>query len=321
MIRVVIAAACTSLITSSPQALAQAWPTKPVRLIVPFSTGGTTDIVARLYAQRLAESLRTQFVVDNRAGAGGTIGTEAGARSAPDGYSFVFGSTSSTAVSPGLYPKLAFDIVRDFVPVVQVASASIVLASHPSLPARNVKELVALAKARPGEIVFASSGNGSSLHLCAEYLKYLAKIDLLHVPYKGVGPALPDLLAGHVQLLFSDMPPFVPYVKSGKLRALGVTTAKRSPLLPDIPAIAESVPGYDLAGWYGFLAPAGTPSAIVNRLHAESQKLMASPLMKERYVALALEPIERTPQQFGEYVKSELAKWGNIIQASGARIQ
>jgi tripartite-type tricarboxylate transporter receptor subunit TctC len=321
MIRAAIAAACATLTAIPTPALAQAWPSKPVRLIVPFSTGGTTDIVARLYAQRLTEAAGTQFVVDNRAGAGGTIGTEAGARSAPDGYTFVFGSTSSTAVSPGLYPKLSFDIVRDFVPVSQVASASIVLAAHPSLPARTIKELVALAKARPGEIVFASSGNGSSLHLCAEYLKYLAKIDLLHVPYKGVGPAMPDLLAGHVQLLFSDMPPFVPYIKSGRLRALGVTTAKRSPLLPDIPAIAESVPGYDLAGWYGFLAPAGTPEAIVTRLHAEVQRIMTSPQMKERYVALALEPVERTPQQFGAYIKSELGKWGKIIQVSGARIQ
>jgi tripartite-type tricarboxylate transporter receptor subunit TctC len=211
--------------------------------------------------------------------------------------------------------------VRDFAPVAEVASASIVLAAHPTLPARNVKELVALAKARPGEVVFASSGNGSSLHLCAEYLKHLAKIDMVHVPYKGVGSALPDLLAGQVQLLFSDMPPFVPYIKTGKLRALGVTTARRSPLLPDIPAIAEAVPGYDLAGWYGVLAPAGTPGEIVTRLHAEIGKLMASPAMKERYVALAIEPAHRSPQQFGEYVKSELAKWGKIIQASGARIQ
>ncbi|MPZ42764.1 MAG: tripartite tricarboxylate transporter substrate binding protein [Betaproteobacteria bacterium] len=321
MIRAFVVATCAALIASSPHASAQDWPSKPIRLIVPFSTGGTTDIIARLYAQRLSEALGTQFVVENRTGAGGTIGTEAGARSAPDGYTFVFGSTSSTAVSPGLYPNLSFNIVRDFAPVAQVASASIVLAAHPSLPARNVKELVALARARPGEIVYASSGNGSSLHLCAEYLKYLAKIDMLHVPYKGVGPALPDLLAGQVQLLFSDMPPFAPYIKSGKLRALGVTTAKRSPLLPDIPAIAETVPGYELAGWYGVLAPAGTPRAIVQRLHAEIQKIMRSPQMKERYVALAIEPVERTPEQFGEYVKSELAKWGKTIQVSGARIQ
>jgi tripartite-type tricarboxylate transporter receptor subunit TctC len=321
MIRAVIAAACASFIAYAPHAPAQAWPSKPVRLIVPFATGGTTDILARLYAQRLSETLGTQFVVDNRTGAGGTIGTEAGARSAPDGSTFVFGSTSAIAVSPGLYPKLSFDIVRDFVPVAEVASASIILAAHPSLPVRNVKELVALARARPGEIVYASSGNGSSLHLCAEYLKHMAKIDMLHVPYKGAGPALPDLLAGNVQLLFSDMPPFAPHLKSGKLRALGVTTAKRSPLLPDMPAIAETVAGYDLAGWYGVLAPAGTPGDIVNRLHAEIRKVMSSPQMKERYVALAIESVERTPQQFGEYVMSELGKWSRIIQMSGARIQ
>ena len=321
MIRLAIVLSCLFLTAFAPSSAAQAWPSKPVRLIVPFSAGGTTDIVARLYAQRLTQALGTQFVVENRVGAGGTIGTEAGARAAPDGYTFVFGSTSSTAVSPGLYPKLSFDIARDFVPVAQVASASIVLASHPSLPVRDVKELVALAKKHPGEIVYASSGNGSSLHLCAEYLKHLAGIEMLHVPYKGVGAAMPDLLAGNAQLLFSDMPPFVPYVKTGKLRALGVTTAQRSPLLPDIPAIAESVPGYDLAGWYGVLAPAGTPREIVTRLHAAIQKIMSSPEMRERYVTLALEPVERSPQEFGEYVKSELAKWGKIIKVSGARIQ
>lgn len=320
MIRAALVATCSSLILATPQALAQAWPSKPVRLIVPFSAGGTTDILARVYAQRLTEMLGTQFVVDNRVGAGGTIGTEAGAKAAPDGYAFVFGSTSSIAVSPGLYPKLSFDIVRDFAPVANVASASIVLAAHPTLPATNIKALVALAKSRPGEVVYASSGTGSSLHLCAEYLKHMAKIDMLHVPYKGVGQALPDLIAGQVQLLFSDMPPFVPYVKTGKLRALGVTTAKRSPLLPDIPAIAEAVPGYDLAGWYGVLAPAGTPREIVTRMHAEILKIMASPQMRERYVSLAIEPVEQTPQQFSDYVKAELAKWSQIIKVSGTKL-
>lgn len=320
MIRVAFASACLWSILYSAPLLAQAWPSKPVRFIVPFSAGGTTDIVARIYAQRLAELHGAQFIVDNRVGAGGTIGTEAGAKAAPDGYTFVFGSTSSIVVSPGLYPKLAFDTVRDFAPIANVASASIVLAAHPSLPASNIKALVALAKARPGEVVYASSGAGSSLHLCAEYLKHLAGINMLHVPYKGVGHALPDLIAGQVQLLFSDMPPFAPYVKTGKLRALAVTTAKRSPLLPDIPAIAESVPGYDLAGWYGVLAPAGTSREIVTRMHADIQKIMTSATMKERYVALAIEPVEQTPQQFGEYVKTELIKWGKIIQVSGTKL-
>ncbi|MBI2225231.1 MAG: tripartite tricarboxylate transporter substrate binding protein [Betaproteobacteria bacterium] len=262
-----------------------------------------------------------QFVIDNRVGAGGTIGTEIGARAAPDGYTLVFGSTSSIAVSTALYPEINLNIMRDFVPVANVATASIVLASHPSLPARNIAQLVALARARPGQIAYASSGSGSSLHLCAEYLKYLAKIDLLHVPYKGVGPAMPDLIAGRTQLLFSDMPPFVAHLKTGRLIALGVTTAKRSPLLPDIPAIAETVPGYDLAGWYGILAPAGTPREIVLRLHAEVQKIMAQPQMRERYVSLAIEPAGGTAEQFGAFVKSEIDKWGDLVRRSGAKVQ
>lgn len=320
MIRALLTATLAAIALAPTQTLAQSWPSKPVRLIVPFSAGGTTDILARLYAQRYTELHGAQFIVDNRAGAGGTIGTEAGAKSPPDGYTVVFGSTSSIAVSPGLYPKLGFDILRDFAPVAHVASASIVLAAHPTLPATNIKALVALAKARPGEVVYASSGTGSSLHLCAEYLKHMAKIDMLHVPYKGVGQALPDLIAGQVQLLFSDMPPFVPYMKSGRLRALGVTTAKRSPLLPDIPAISETVPGYDLAGWYGLLAPVSTPREIVNRLHADTLKIMATPQMRERYVGLAIEPVDQSPQQFADYVKSELAKWGQIIKVSGTRL-
>lgn len=318
--RIVVLAA--AFVLASAQAIAaESYPTKPVRLVVPFSAGGTTDILARMYAQRLSESTGVQFIVDNRVGAGGTIGMEAVAKSTADGYTLNFGSTSSIAVSPSLYPKLPFNILRDFVPVAEIASASIVLASHPSLPARNMKELVALAKARPGEVVFASSGIGSSLHLCAEYLKFLAKIDMLHVPYKGVGTALPDFIGGQVQLLFSDMPPFAPYIKTGRLRALGVTTAKRSALLADIPAISETVPGYDLAGWYGVLAPTGTPAEIIKRLHAEIHKIMFSQDMRERYITLAIEPATRSPEQFGTYVKSELGKWGDIIRRAGVKVQ
>ncbi len=316
-----ILAAAALLLASAHHAAAQPYPTKPVRFIVPFSAGGTTDTLARLYAQRMTESMGSQFIVDNRVGAGGTIGTEAVAKAAPDGYTLNFGSTSSIAVSPALYPKLAFNIQRDFAPVAEIATASIVLASHPSLPARNIAELLELARKRPGEIAFASSGVGSSLHLCAEYLKFLGKIDLLHVPYKGVGSAMPDFVGGQVQLLFSDMPPFVPYIKTGRLRALAVTTAKRSPLLPQIPAIAETIPGYDLAGWYGLLAPAGTPADHIKRLNGEIQRIMASAEMRERYVGLAIEPSARTPEQFAAYIKSELAKWGDIIRRAGVTVQ
>ena len=276
---------------------------------------------ARFQPEALGEPGQ-QFVVDNRTGAGGTIGTEAVAKAPPDGYTINFGSTSSLAVSPNLYPKLPYDLLRDSTPVTQVATASIMLAVHPSVPAKNMRELIALARARPGQINYASSGNGSSLHLCAEYLKYLAKIDMTHVPYKGVGHALPDLIAGHVQLLFSDMAPFVPYVKTGRLKVLAASTAQRSKLYPEFPTIAESgVPGYDLAGWYGVVVPAATPRAIVERLHAEYMKAMRAPDMAERYATLGVEPVDSTPEQFGAYMRAELAKWGDIIKRSGTRLE
>jgi tripartite-type tricarboxylate transporter receptor subunit TctC len=311
-----------SLFLLAGSAFAQTYPTKPVRVVVAFSPGGTTDILARLYAQKLAASTGQQFVVDNRAGAGGTIGTENVARSGPDGYTINFGSTSSLAVSPNLYPKLSYDVLRDLSPVTQVATAGIMLAMHPSVPASNLRELIALAKSRPGQIYYASSGTGSSLHLCGEYLKYLAKIDLTHVPYKGVGQALPDLVAGQVQLLFSDMAPFVPYVKTGRLKVIAVSTAQRSRLYPEIPTIVESgVPGYDLAGWYGVTVPAATPRPIVERLHAELAKAMRAPDIAERYAVLGVEPVDSTPEQFGAYLKSELAKWGDIVKRSGTKLE
>jgi tripartite-type tricarboxylate transporter receptor subunit TctC len=293
-----------------------------VRVVVAFAPGGTTDILGRLYAQKLTASTGQLFVVENRTGAGGTIGTEAVVKSPPDGYTINFGSTSSLAGSPNLYSKLSYDVLRDLAPVTQVATAAFVLAAHPSLPVKNVRELIALARARPGQINFASSGNGSSLHLCGEYLKYLAKIDLVHVPYKGAGQALPDLIAGQVQLLFSDMAPFVPYVKTGRLRALGVSYAQRSKLYPELPTIAESgVPGYELAGWYGVVVPAAIPRGIVDRLHAEFSKTMRTPDMVERYATLGVEPVDSTPEQFGAYMRSELVKWGDIIKRSGTKLE
>jgi tripartite-type tricarboxylate transporter receptor subunit TctC len=313
---------CVALVLGVCGARAQSYPAKPVRVVVAFAPGGTTDILARLFSQKLTVSTGQQFIVDNRTGAGGTIGTDIVAKSAPDGYTIKFGSTSSLAVSPNLYPKLPFDLMRDLTPVAHVASAPIVLAVHPSLPVTNMRELLALARAKPGQINFASSGTGSSLHLCGEYLKYLAKIDLTHVPYKGVGVALPDLLSGQVQLLFSDMAPFVPYVKTGKLRVLAVTTGERAKLYPDLPTIAESgVPGYDLAGWYGVVVPTRTPRAIVDRLHAEYMQAMRAADMAERYASLGVEPVESTPEQFGAYMRAELAKWGDIIKRSGTKVE
>jgi tripartite-type tricarboxylate transporter receptor subunit TctC len=303
-------------------ATAQTYPAKPVRVVIAFATGGTTDILGRLYAQKLSAATGQSFVVDNRTGAGGTIGTEAVVKSAPDGYTINFGSTSSLAVSPNLYPKLSYDLMRDVAPVMQVATASFMLAVHPSVPVRNMRDLIALARARPGQLNYASSGQGSSLHLCGEYLKYLAKIDLTHVPYKGAGAALPDLIAGQVQLLFSDMAPFVPYVKTGRLRILAASTAHRSKLYPEYPTIAESgVPGYELAGWYGVVVPVATPRAIVDRLHAEFSKAMRAPDMVERYATLGVEPVDNTPEQFAAYMRTELTKWGDIIKRSGTKLE
>ena len=314
--------ASSALAQTTSTGSGQAYPSRPVRVVVAFAAGGTTDILARLFAQKLSASTGQQFVVENRTGAGGTIGTEAVVRSAPDGYTINFASTSSLAVSPNLYTKLNYDLMRDLAPVTQVATASIMLATHPSVPAKNMRELIALARARPGQINYASSGNGSSLHLCGEYLKHLAKIDLVHVPYKGVGVALPDLIAGQVQLLFSDMAPFVPYVKTGRLRVLAASTAQRSKLYPDIPTIAESgVPGYDLAGWYGVVVPVAAPRTVVDRLHGELGKAMRAPDMVERYATLGVESVETTPEQFGAYMRSELAKWGDIIKRSGTRLE
>jgi tripartite-type tricarboxylate transporter receptor subunit TctC len=307
---------------ASANAMAQTYPVKPVRVVIAFAPGGTTDILGRLYAQKLTASSGQLFVVDNRTGAGGTIGTEIVVKSPPDGYTINFGSTSSLAGSPNLYSRLSYDVLRDLAPVAQVATAAFILGVHPSLPVKSVRDLVALARARPGQINFASSGNGSSPHLCGENFKYLAKIDLVHVPYKGVGVAMPDLIAGQVQLLFSDMAPFVPYVKTGRLRVLAVSTAQRSKLYPQLPTIAEAgVPGYELAGWYGVVVPAATPRAIVDRLHAEFSKTMRTSDMVERYATLGVEAVDSTPEQFGAYIRSELVKWGDIIKRSGTKLE
>ncbi len=303
-------------------ASAQVYPAAPVRVVVAFATGGTLDAVARMYGQKLATSMGQPFVIENRVGAGGTIGTEAVTKSTPDGYTIKFGSTSDLAVSPNLYPNLSYDVLRDFIPVAQVASAPFALAIHASVPAKNIPELIALAKAKPGQINYASSGTGSSLHLLAEYLKYLAKIDLVHIPYKGLGPAIPDLISGRVQLLFSDMGPFIPFVKEGKLRVLAVSTAKRSKLYPDLPSIAEyGMPDYDLAGWYGVVVPLGTPRPVVEKLHAELMKAMRAPDIVERYAAMGLEQVEKTPEQFGAYMRTQHGKWGDIIKRSGTKLE
>ena len=301
---------------------AQPYPAKPVRVIVAFSAGGTTDILARAIGQKLTQAMGQQFIVDNRPGAGGTIGTDMVAKSPPDGYTLLIGSTSSIAVNVSLYAKLPYDPVRDLTPVMQVATGAFVIAVHPSLPVANVRELIALAKSRPGQLNFGSSGNGTSLHLAAELLKSMAGISMTHVPYKGASAAIPDLVAGQLQLMFSDMPPFAPHVAAGRLRAIAVTTSKRSSVLPNLPTVAESgVPGYEATSWYGYLAPAGTPRRIIDQLVAELTRAVQSADMKERYHTLGIETYTGTPEQFGTYIQSETAKWAEVVRKSGAKLE
>jgi tripartite-type tricarboxylate transporter receptor subunit TctC len=317
MYRVMIAAA---LAGASAFANAQAYPTKPIRLVVPYPAGGGGDLLARPLAQSLTETLGQQVIVENRGGAGGNLGMELVAKSPPDGYTLALGLTAQYAVNPSLYPKLSYDPVKDFAPVSLLVRNPYVLSVHPTLPARSVKELIALAKARAGQLAFSSAGNGSGAHLCGEIMKTMAGIKIVHVPYKGAAPAMTDLIAGQVQFSFLSWRASGPHVKSGRLRALGVSTANRSPALPDLPAIAETLPGYDLPVWYGVAAPAGTPREIIARLNAEILRMLATPDFRQRMEVDAAEPIGGTPEQFGDYIRSEIVKYAKVVKESGAKI-
>jgi tripartite-type tricarboxylate transporter receptor subunit TctC len=310
-----------ALTGTSEGAPAQTYPDKPIRLVVPFPAGGTTDILARAVGQKLGEHLGQQVVVDNKPGAGGNIGSDIVAKSAPDGYTLVMGTVGTHAINASLYKKMPYDHIKDFVPVSLVALVPNILVVHPSVPANSVKELIAYAKANPGKLNFASSGNGTSIHLSGELFKTTAGVEMTHVPYKGSAPAVTDLLGGQVQLMFDNMPSALPHVKAGKLKALGVTTAKRFPAAPDIPAIAEAgVPGYEASSWFGVLAPAGTPKEIVNKLSSEIAKILQTPEIKERLLSQGAEPVGNTPDQFAAFIKAETAKWAKVVKESGATV-
>ena len=300
--------------------LAQSYPSKPIRLVLPYPPGGGTDVIARPLAQKLTEQLGQQVIVDNRGGAGGNIGMEFVAKSPADGYTLLFALTAQYAVNPSLYPKLSYDPIRDYAPISLLANAPYLLVVHPALPAKSVAELVALVKARPGQLSYSSSGNGSGAHLAGEMLRSLARVEIVHVPYKGAGPAMPDLIAGQVQLSFITYTAAGPHIKTGRLRALGVTTAKRSPTLPDLPAIGETVAGYDSAVWYGFAAPAGTPLEIVSKLNAEVLRVLAAPDFRSRITLEAVSPIGSTPEEFGSFMKSEIVRWAKVVKDSGAKV-
>ncbi len=303
-------------------ALAQAYPTKPVRILVGFLPGGGSDIFGRLIAQSLTERLGQQVVVENRPGAGATIATEAVVRSAPDGYTLLLGSSSEIAMNPELYTKLTFDPRKDLVPVSLYATTPLLLIVHPSLPVRNVKEMIALAKARPGEMNYGSAGSGSMTHLAAALFVSGTETKIVHVPYKGVGGVIPDLVAGQVQMMTVPIPPVLQLVQMGRLKALGVTTLTRSKLLPDLPTIDESgVKGYDVTHWYGPFAPVATPRDIVNRLHNELAQAVRSPETVAKIAKQGAEPGNLTLEQLAQFMKAETVKWSKAVKASGAKLE
>ena len=291
-------------------------------MIVAFPPGGGTDILGRMLAQRLGEMLGQNVVVENRGGAGGNLGTEAAARAAPDGYTILMGNVAPNAINVSLYRNLPFDPVADFAPVSLVAATPNVLVVHPSTAARTVKELIALAKARPGTLNFASAGNGSSSHLAGELFRVLAGAEIVHVPYKGAGPAMLDVLSGQVQLYFATLPAALPHVKSGKLAAVAVTSARRSPAVPDLPTVAESgVPGYEASTWYGVLAPARTPAGAIERLHGDIVRILAQPEFRERLQAQGFDLVGSSPEEFRAAIQSEIAKWGKVVRDAGIRTE
>ena len=299
------------------QGTAAGYPNKSLRLIVPFPPGGGNDILARTLGQRLAEVVSQQVVVDYRGGAGGALGATIAANGTPDGYTLFLGSVGNLAQNPALKPNLPYNPVRDFAPAALVATSSFILAVHPSVQAKSVQELIALAKASPGKLNYASAGTGSSLHMAGELFKHATATDMLHVPYKGTGPAMADLVSGRVQLIFSTMPPALPQIKSGKLRALGVTTAKRAAAAPEVPTIAESgVKGFNVSNWQGVLAPAKTPAAIVQKLNQDILAALRLPGMTEALAAQGLEPAGGKPEEFSALIKSEIAKYTQVVKAA-----
>jgi tripartite-type tricarboxylate transporter receptor subunit TctC len=301
-------------------AAAQNYPAKPIRLVVPFGTGGSNDIVGRVVAQKLGENLGQPVIVDNRPGAGGTVGTDAVVKAAPDGYTLMIGTVSTIAANVALYPKRDFDPLRHLTPIMQVSTGSYLMAIPAAVPAKTLRDFIALAKAKPGQLNYATSGPGSSPHLMGEMFNRLANVALVPVPYKSGGAAIADLSVDRVQLFYSDLAALLPFVRGGQVRALAVTTPTRSALLPELPTMAEAgVPGYEATSWYGILGPAGMPPELVKRLHAELARVTASADVKERFATLGIEPYTDSPEAFASYIREEVAKW--TVAAKAARVE
>jgi len=315
-----VAAALATLCATG--AVAQQYPTRAIRVVVGFAPGGGTDIVARIIGAKLSETWKQPVLVDNRAGATGTIGADIVAKSPPDGYTLILGHVNSHGIAPNLFKKLPYDAQRDFEMVAYVGYVPNVLVVHPSIPAKNVKELIAIAKSRPGQMSYASSGVGSTQHLAGEMLKLISGIDIVHVPYKGSGPAVVDLIAGHVVMNFDTMPPVLPHIQSGRMRALAVTTPKRAGPLPNVPTMVESgLKGFEMTNWYGFMAPGKTPRDIVSRLNGEINKIMALPEQKSKLEEIGTQLEPGSTEQFTKFLASEIAKYAKLVKASGVTIE
>jgi tripartite-type tricarboxylate transporter receptor subunit TctC len=314
--------ALTAFAATSPDPgeAARSYPNRPVRLIAPFVPGGPTDIVARLVAQKMGENLKQTFVVDNRGGAGGSVGMEIAAGSAPDGYTLVLGSSGNLAVNPALNPKLPYHPLKDFQPLTQTTSGPQVLVVNSVVAAKSVPELIALARAKPGQLNYGSGGTGTTTHLGVELFKLAAGVNIVHVPYKGTGQSLTDVIGGQVQMMMSSMLPAVPHVKAGRLRALGVTSARRSAIYPELPTLAESgLPGFETTSWHGMLAPARTPKAVASRIHAELVKMLNQPDVKAIFANQGMDVVAGTQEDFAAYIRSETAKWTRVIKAIGIK--
>ena len=306
-------ALCAASLTAATAA-AQSYPGKSVRVIVPFAAGGATDIVARVVAQKLGETWGQQVVVDNRAGAGGNIGGELAAKSTPDGYTLFMTSGSIITANQHIYKKMSFDPAKDLVPVINVANGPQVLIVTPTFPPKTVKELIALAKAHPREISYGSAGFGSQTHLAAENFLYAAKIEIVHIPYKGEAPAIVDTMAGQVPFSTPNLAAAINYVQQKKLRALGVTSKQRSPQLPDVPAVAETVPGFENLGWFGFVVPTGTPKDVIDKIYRDTAKALEAPDIKSRFEGLGMAPVGSNPAEFGKYIRDETERWAKIVR-------
>ncbi|MDP4073734.1 tripartite tricarboxylate transporter substrate binding protein [Acidovorax sp. A1169] len=322
--RTLLAALATAAVGAAipAGALAQAaYPSKPVTIVVPFAAGGTTDILARIIGQALTSELGQPVVVDNRAGAGGNIGGALAAKAPADGYTLFMGTVGTHAINASLYKKMPFDPVKDFAPLTRVANVPNLLVANPAQPYKSVKELIAYAKANPGKVNFGSSGNGSSIHLSGELFKSLAKVDMVHVPYKGSAPAVTDLLGNQIGIMFDNMPSAIQHVRSGKLVPIAVTTAKRSPELPNVPTIAEAgVPGYEATSWFGMFAPTGTPAPVLAKLNTALVKVLNQAEVKKKINEQGAETTSETPEQFAAFIKTESVKWGKVVQESGASL-